>query len=135
MELVDIPAKKLDDALRTKLSASSADDIVRAVLLLGDNDSGELENTGPSPEQFGSRQDYRKAMIAHRQSLMSLISQPIVSLLQSFGLTTFGASMTPTLIVEGRVRDLIKALREPAVKHASLDQEVSLTRTEKQPKR
>lgn len=127
MNISNIPPYKLDRALRDALSTLSGDDVVRAVMYVDGIEGGSTDKNGPSPSEFPSRKDYREFMIRSRRENMSVMMKTIVQSLQKLGLQTFGGEMTPTLVVQGKAKDLVSALQLSEVQHASLDVAVNLS--------
>lgn len=135
MNITDVPNEKIDEALRSTLSAISGEDIVRAIVLVDTNLSlngksikSSPEESSESPKEFSNRQEYRKWMISKQKESLKETMQPVLDQLHSLGLATFGGEMTPTFVVQGPAEALVKAFRHiESIKHASLDRAVDLS--------
>lgn len=82
----------------------------------------------PTPDQFASRVEYRKALIAHEQSKGAPGLDDLVERLNALGLETTVSAPSQTVIAEGAPDALSRALEEEGVEDAEIDAPISLIR-------
>lgn len=125
-------SSKTDPLLQQALSNAEEREILRAVMVIGaespnsENHCAQSEEPHIDPSQFSSRLDYRKALIAHRQSQVSDDMHDVLQALRDLSLSPRGGTMGKTVVVEGPAAQILASLELPSVLHASLDQEVNL---------
>lgn len=121
--------EKIDPLLQDALRRAEGDEVLRAVVVLGP-ENFDAEKDGVSkelaPAQFPSRQDYRKALITRRQSQLAEDISDTLQKLLALSLTPRGGTISRTVVVEGPARQILTSLELPGVRHASLDQPISL---------
>ncbi len=132
MKIDDKYNSKTDPLLQQALSNAGEREVLRAVMVIG-TDSQEVEHgcaqsKAPQvdPSQFSSRLDYRKALIAQKQSQVADDMHEVLQALHDLSLSTRGGTMGKTVVVEGPASQILASLELPSVLHASLDQEVNL---------
>ena len=114
---------KADSSLRETLKGSSPEQKVRAVLTItGEGGASELD-PAPDSRSFGSRKDYRAALIARQKYRVFRDLRPTVQALKKLGLSTQASSLGRVVLVEGRADRVLASLNLPGVAHASLDRE------------
>ncbi len=127
MKLAKIHAAKIDKRLRETLLEAEGNEVVRAVMVLGQlNDERHSEPAPPEPTQFSSRTDYRRALIESRQVEVGKIIGKTRQKLSELSLNPRGGKVGQTVVVEGSAERILASLELPGVRHASLDQRVGL---------
>jgi predicted unusual protein kinase regulating ubiquinone biosynthesis (AarF/ABC1/UbiB family) len=128
MKIEEKQIEKADPLLQEALKRANGDEILRAIMLLGPESDSEQNHTEeePDPEQFPNRAAYRQALINNQQSQISRQLSDIIQDLQARSLTLFGGTISPTVVVEGAAREILRSLDLPGVRHASLDRVIQL---------
>ncbi len=127
MKLAKIHAEKIDKLLRKTLLEAEGTEVVRAVMVLGQlNNEQRRGPAPPTPTQFSSRTDYRRALIESRQVEVGRIIGKTRQKLSELNLNPRGGKVGHTVVVEGRAEQILASLELPGVRHASLDQRVGL---------
>jgi hypothetical protein len=128
MKIEEKQIEKADPLLQEALKRANGDEILRAIMLLGpegDSEKNHIEQE-PDPEQFADRAAYRQALINSRQRQISHQLGDIMQDLRARSLTLFGGTISPTVVVEGAAREILRSLDLPGVRHASLDRVIQL---------
>jgi hypothetical protein len=119
---------KSDTALRKALQNAEGDEVLRSLMVLGEDDTsseaesdiqydkGELD-----PSQFFSRVEYRSALIEKQQEKTTRHIGPTMQALYDLSLRPVGGTISKAVAVEGPARQIAAALKLPGVRHAILD--------------
>lgn len=129
MQLTDDQRAKLDDELRACLEAADDGQTIRAIVTLGqsqDSYNAAVAASRLDPRDFPSRTDYRRAMIDSQKSTVESNVGETLKQLRQLDLVLEGGSTTHTVVVVGPAASFAKSLMLSGVRHAELDQEISL---------
>ncbi len=127
MKLGEQAIQKADSMLKEFLLEAEGHEPVRAIMLLGDEEtaSGETEF---SPKDFSTRAQYQQALVRQRQATLERTLGSIRRALEELQLTTRGGALSRSLVVEGTAEQILRSLELPSVRHASLDRPIKLVR-------
>ncbi len=119
--------KKIDPRLQKTMSEATENgqEIIRVIMQL----KAQRKSTAQKqldPHDFPTRIAYRTALIEQQQQHVGEQTDKILQELKSLSLTTQGGTISPVVVVQGRTRDIMKALELPDVLHASLDQYIGI---------
>jgi len=115
---------KADPLLKEKLESSSPDEVARVILTLSVPDSPRrgirvAVRTTTSNDRSKLIEARRRRLIGNADTLQKL---------RDLGLKPQGGQVTSTVVIEGRLADIEKALELPAVCRAALDRVLDLIR-------
>jgi hypothetical protein len=85
----------------------------------------------PSPDDYATRKDYRKALIEHATSKSLDATQNAISRLKRTGALVWSGPLSTSVIVEGTLEQLAEALDDDDVEAASLDERLDLIEPDK----
>ena len=130
MKLEEKQIEKADPLLQEALKKAKGDEIIRTIMLLGGEAEAGDRSAGqePDPEQFADRASYRRALIENRERQISHQLGDVMRELRGRALKLTGGTISPTVVVEGAAREILRSLDLPGVRHASLDRAIKLDR-------
>jgi hypothetical protein len=118
---------KADVSLREAIEQADPGQTLQAVV---DLDPVDGTTRGASkqltPGEFGSRDEYRQAMINRREAELAEKLGPTLQSLRELGLEVKGGRLGRTVVLKGAASDLLASLDLPAVRQATLDQPFGL---------
>lgn len=135
MNLKSKNLSKADESLREALQQAGPKQTLQAVVVLELADDAGAAAERPAPEEYGSRGEYRAAMIDRREGELTELLGPTFQALRDLGLEVHGGRLGRTVVVKGAARDLLASLDIPAVRQAVLDQLIGLKAPPAKPKR
>lgn len=118
---------KIDDLLCNALKEAEGNEVIRAVMVLGPLDSEPgREEAPPEPLQYSTRTAYRQALIEDRRVKIGQAIGETRQKLAQLNLNPRGGKVGYTVVVEGPAAQILASLELSGVRHASLDQRISL---------
>lgn len=114
--------EELQDQLKVKPEDSTERLILQAAPAVAS------QAPAPTPDQFPSRLDYRKALIDHENKRAAPDLDDLVDRLNALGLETRVSRPSQTVVVEGKPAALQRALEQEGVEDAQLDAAIELIR-------
>lgn len=114
--------EKLQEQLKVKPEDSTERLILQAAPAVAS------QAPAPTPDQFPSRLDYRKALIDHVNNRATPDLDDLVGRLNALGLETHVSRPSQTVVVEGKPAALRQALEQEGVEDAQLDAAIELIR-------
>jgi hypothetical protein len=118
--------QKADESLRQALERAEPEQTLQAVVVLEPDDQKSGTSKPPDPSEFSSREEYRQAMIGHREAELAEQLNSALRALHELGLAVHGGRHGRTVVVKGAASDLLASLDIPAVRQATLDQPFGL---------
>ncbi|TNF21082.1 MAG: hypothetical protein EP318_08485 [Rhodobacteraceae bacterium] len=118
--------RKSLEKIRNQLKVKPADSTERLVLQAAP--AAPSPARAPTPDQFPTRLDYRKALIAHENRRATPDLDALVERLHALGLETRVSRPSQTVVVEGKPAALRQALEQDGVEDAQFDAEIELIR-------
>jgi hypothetical protein len=115
---------KTEPRLRDALHAAAGPEAMRVLLTL--SAPAEPEGPPPSPAEFPSRAEYRRALIERRERHLQRALGDTLQSLAALGIHVLGGEVMRTVIADGTARQIGEALGLPGVERASLDQRLDL---------
>jgi len=113
---------KLLEASRNRAPASP----LRLILAVRE---GAVLRPPPNPDQFDSRIEYRRALIARQEEKAAASDiSGLAGRLSNLGLKVITGRLTHTIVVEGEMDTLLKALEDDAVVSAAPGEDMELIR-------
>ena len=88
----------------------------------------------PSPNAFSSRTDYRQALIDYELKKGASLYSGTANRLRDIGLKVSEKPLVGSLIIEGKVSQLIEGLSDDAIESASFDDQLSLPKVDRNPR-
>jgi hypothetical protein len=98
-------------------------------MILAGPDRRSLEEPELLPSQYSSREEWREALIERQKQATAKDITGALQELRRLSLSTSGGTISPVVVVEGAVEQIVRALNLPGVQRASLDRTVDLRRT------
>ncbi len=123
MQLTDEQRAKLDSELLALLESAEDSKVIRAIVSLGPPQSkGGVERTSePTPRQFASRHDYKRALIDLQQATVKANIGETIEQLRQLDLELEGGCTTHTVIVVGAASNFAMSLKLTGVRRAEFD--------------
>lgn len=126
MKLDQKQVEKMAPLLHNVLKYANGDEVLRAILFITsesrDAEEDHVDNQELDPAQFPSRETYRQALIAQRQSQFDKELNHILQALQDLSLTSRANIISRSVVVEGSAYKILASLNLPDVCYATLDQ-------------
>ncbi|MDF5738917.1 MULTISPECIES: NACHT domain-containing protein [unclassified Nostoc] len=128
MKLNESQIAKIDPLLQEVLTGAKGNEVIRAVMSLGDENQIRLNasNSSLKPQQFTSSEAYRQALIDQRKSQLSEVLGDTIEELQELSLKPVGGGLSRVVVVEGTADAILSALALSGVNHVTLDQLIAL---------
>lgn len=126
---------KIDLELQRKLSQQEEDSDIKVILTLKDQVSSQVtlsEQVAVKPENFSSREEYRKALISQQRERVSSEIKNTLKELDKLSIPYTGGQASNNVIVSGNITQIEQALSLPGVIFGSLDQQIKNGNQEKQ---
>lgn len=129
MRLTYEQARKADPLLHDALRHCPRQQVLRTIMILAGPDRRSLEEPELLPSQYSSREEWREALIERQKQATAKDITGALQELRRLSLSTSGGTISPVVVVEGAVEQIVRALNLPGVQRASLDRTVDLRRT------
>ena len=128
MKLNESQIAKIDPLLEEVLMRAKGDEVIRAIMSLGDENQLNSNASNPplEPQQFTSSEAYRQALIDRRKSQLTEVLGDTIQALQQLSLKTLGGGLSRVVVVEGSADAILRSLALSGVNHVSLDQLIAL---------
>ncbi|WP_375510441.1 NACHT domain-containing protein [uncultured Nostoc sp.] len=128
MKLNESQIAKIDPLLQEVLTGAKGNEVIRAIMSLGDENQIRLNasNSSLKPQQFTSSEAYRQALIDQRKSQLALTLGDTIEELQELSLKPIGGGLSRVVVVEGSADAILSALALSGVNHVTLDQLIAL---------
>jgi hypothetical protein len=126
--------KKADDPLREAILASKPETPIRAVLLLGseETESGRHDASRTvDPTKYPSRSAYREHLIERQKKHLASLYGETLQRLRDLDLRVQGGNALRAVVAEGEARQILESLALPHVRRDLLDRPVELIRPRK----
>jgi len=122
MKVEEQIAQKVDPELLRALHDAAGHEILRTVMVLGDDSKPAPETPSIDPSRFATRSDYQRALRSRQQEQVKGAVRPVQKQLEQLDLKTRGGEFSRSVVVEGPAQQILASLELPGVQHASLDQ-------------
>jgi hypothetical protein len=120
---------KADELLLDALQEAKPNEPMRALLFLDGQDAEAPSNAEIlDPDQFESRTDYRRELLARRSAELSNRLGQTLDALRELSLQVHGGSIQHAVLVEGPAAKILESLALEGVRKARLDRPVELIR-------
>ncbi|MDZ8221879.1 NACHT C-terminal helical domain 2-containing protein [Nostoc sp. ChiVER01] len=128
MKLNESQITKIDPLLEEVLMRAKGDEVIRAIMSLGDENQLNSNASNPplEPQQFTSSEAYRQALIDRRKSQLTEVLGDTIQALQQLSLKTLGGGLSRVVVVEGSADAILRSLALSGVNHVTLDQLIAL---------
>ncbi|MHC5934350.1 NACHT domain-containing protein [Nostoc sp.] len=128
MKLNKSQIAKIDPLLQEVLMGAKGNEVIRAIMSLGDENQIRLNasNSSLKPQQFTSSEAYRQALIDQRKSQLSEVLGDTIEELQQLSLKPVGGGLSRVVVVEGSADAILRSLALSGVSHVTLDQLIAL---------
>ena len=128
MKLNESQIAKIDPLLEEVLMRAKGDEVIRAIMSLGDENQLNSNASNPplEPQQFTSSEAYRQALIDRRKSQLTEVLGDTIQALQQLSLKTLGGGLSRVVVVEGSADAILRSLALSGVNHVTLDQLIAL---------
>lgn len=128
MKLNESQIAKIDPLLEEVLMRAKGDEVIRAIMSLGDENQLNSNASNPplKPQQFISSEAYRQALIDQRKSQLTEVLGATIQGLQQLSLKILGGGLSRVVVVEGSADAILRSLALSGVNHISLDQLIAL---------
>ena len=129
MKLNERHIAKTDPLLGDRLEHAREDENIRAVMILGPEETSSSVHKELHPSQFPSRQAWREALVEQRKSQLEDEIGGTLKELRELALKPQGGKISQAVVVEGPAANIAASLDLPGVRHASLDREITLSKS------
>ncbi|MDZ8184214.1 MAG: NACHT domain-containing protein [Nostoc sp. ChiSLP02] len=128
MKLNESQIAKIDPLLQEVLMSAKGNEVIRAIMSLGDENQIRLNanNSSLKPQQFTSSEAYRQALIEQRKSQLAEMLGDTIQELQQLSLKPIGGELSRVVVVEGTADDILRSLSLSGVNHVTLDRLIAL---------
>ncbi|MCC5668821.1 NACHT domain-containing protein [Nostoc sp. CHAB 5784] len=128
MKLNESQIAKIDPLLQEVLTGAKGNEVIRAIMSLGDENQIRLNasNSSLKPQQFTSSEAYRQALIDQRKSQLTEVLGDTIEELQQLSLKPVGGGLSRVVVVEGSADAILRSLALSGVNHVTLDQLIAL---------
>lgn len=128
MKLNESQIAKVDPLLQEVLMSAKGNEVIRAIISLGDENQIRLNanNSSLKPQQFTSSEAYRQALIEQRKSQLAEMLGDTIQELQQLSLKPIGGELSRVVVVEGTADDILRSLSLSGVNHVTLDRLIAL---------
>ncbi|WP_373528343.1 NACHT domain-containing NTPase [Nostoc sp.] len=128
MKLNESQIAKIDPLLQEVLMRAKGNEVIRAIMSLGDENQIRLSasNSSVKPQQFTSSEAYRQALIDQRKSQLAEVLGNTIEELQQLSLKPVGGGLSRVVVVEGSADAILRSLALSGVNHVTLDQLIAL---------
>jgi len=131
MKLSDQHLEKADEQLLEALRNAEENQVLRTVMLLGSASNGVRRGEDAArvePNDFDSHEDYRRALIQQQRERVEGEIAGAIQELRDLSLDVQGGKLSRSVVAEGPAAQILRSLDLPCVRHAALDQPISLIR-------
>ncbi|MFN6558680.1 MAG: NACHT domain-containing protein [Nostoc sp. ChiSLP01] len=127
MKLNNSQIAKIDPLLEQVLIQAKGDEVIRAIMSLGDENRISSTLINPlEPQQFISSEAYRRALIEQRESQIAEILGDTIQALKELRLTILGDRLNRIVVVEGTANAILDSLNLTGVNNVTLDRLIAL---------
>ncbi|MEH1911298.1 MAG: NACHT domain-containing protein [Nostoc sp.] len=128
MKLNESQIAKIDPFLEDVLMRAKGDEVIRAIMTLGNENqiNSNASNSSLEPQQFASSEAYRQALIDQRKSQVAEVLGDTIEELQQLSLKPVGGGLSRVVVVEGSADAILRSLALSGVNHVTLDQLIAL---------